>query len=520
MHIISCCFGRNCRLEVFKYRNKERLTIKMKSHENNKDDTDVEVSRCNVKQIAAMFDGLIRNISDQSKGNTEDMSALRIPDIISKKRDGFELTKEEIEFFVSKVVDKSFEGAQLGAMLMAIYLKRLNDAETTCLTHAMTHSGRVLTWPDKWKGQIVDKHSTGGVGDKISLLLVPALAACGMKVPMISGRGLAHTGGTLDKLESIPGFCVHLNHQEMTDILETVGCFIAGQTDDIVPADKIMYASRDVTGTVSNHGLITGSIISKKAAESLDALVLDVKTGKAAVIQDEKSARELATQMVRAGNGLGIKTAALLTNMDAPIGNMIGNSLEVVEAIEGLHGQGREDLYELVESLGGRALFLCGRAEKVEEGCLMIKRVIHDGTADRKFCAMLKAQGVKPDLADSLCSKDANVRELLPKSKKTTKVLCPANGYIHDIDGLKCAEVTCRLGAGRTREGEKIKHGVGLELMKHIGDEAKEGEPWIIVHHNEDELPTHILNTLNHAVVVKSTPFTGIQSRLIDVISA
>ncbi|KAK3585701.1 hypothetical protein CHS0354_020267 [Potamilus streckersoni] len=226
------------------------------------------------------------------------MSALRIPDIISKKRDGFELTEEEIESFVSKVVDKSFEGAQLGAMLMAIYLKHLNDAETTRLTRAITHSGIVLTWPHKWKGQIVDKHSTGGVGDKISLLLAPALAACGMKVPMISGRSLAHTGGTLDKLESIPGFRVHLTHQEMTDILETVGCFIAGQTDDIVPADKIMYASRDVTGTVSNLGLITGSIISKKAAESLDALVLDVKTGKAAIIQDEKLARELATQMV------------------------------------------------------------------------------------------------------------------------------------------------------------------------------------------------------------------------------
>ncbi|KAK3585702.1 hypothetical protein CHS0354_020268 [Potamilus streckersoni] len=206
--------------------------------------------------------------------------------------------------------------------------------------------------------------------------------------------------------------------------------------------------------------------------------------------------------------------------MDAPIGNMIGNSLEVVEAIEGLHGQGREDLYELVERLGGRALFLCGRAEGVEEGCQMINRVIHDGTADRKFCAMLKAQGVVPDLADRLCSREGNVRELLPKSNKTTKISCPSNGYIHDIDGLKCAEVTCRLGAGRTRAGENIKHGVGLEIIKHIGDEAKEGESWIIVHHDEDELPTHILDTLNHAVVVESTPFKGIRSRLIDVISA
>ncbi|KAL3883568.1 hypothetical protein ACJMK2_029820 [Sinanodonta woodiana] len=447
------------------------------------------------------------------------MSTLRIPDIISKKRDGKTLTEKEIEFFVSKVVDGSFQGAQLGAMLMAIYMKHLNDAETTALTRAMTHSGIVLTWPDRWKGHIVDKHSTGGVGDKVSLLLAPALAACGMKVPMISGRGLAHTGGTLDKMESIQGFRIHLTHQEMTDILDTVGCFIAGQTDDIVPADKIMYANRDVTGTVSSLGLITCSIISKKAAENLDALVLDVKTGKAAVLQDEKLARELATQMVRAGNGLGIKTAALLTNMHAPIGNMIGNSLEVVEAIEGLHGKAPDDLSELVERLGGHALFLCGHVDSVQDGCGMINSVIHNGTAVNTFCAMLKAQGVEPDLADQLCGTGADVRGLLPKSKRTTEVPCQANGYIHDIDGLKCAEVSCQLGAGRNREGEAINHGVGLELKKHIGDNAEEGEPWVIVHHDEDTLPAHILDTLNQAIVVKSGPRTGLRSRLIDVIS-
>ncbi|XP_067110995.1 thymidine phosphorylase isoform X5 [Osmerus mordax] len=273
-------------------------------------------------------------------------------ELIRKKRDGGQLTQREIRDFVQGVKLKTIQESQIGAMLMAIWQKGMETEETHALTKEMMHSGEVMSWPAEWEGLVVDKHSTGGVGDKVSLVLAPALAACGCKVPMISGRGLAHTGGTLDKLESIPGFNIYQPVQQLQRILAEVGCCIVGQTETLVPADKVLYALRDATSTVDSLPLITGSIISKKGAESLSALVLDVKFGRAALYKDLASAKTLAQSLVTVGNSLGMRTGAVLSRMDAPIGRCVGNSLEVIESLEILKGRGSHTLIDLVTTLG------------------------------------------------------------------------------------------------------------------------------------------------------------------------
>ncbi|XP_059842950.1 thymidine phosphorylase isoform X3 [Hypanus sabinus] len=277
---------------------------------------------------------------------------INILEMIRKKRDKQSLSAEEIYYFVQSVTKQTIEECQIGAMLMAIRLQGMTQEETVNLTQEMKTSGVVLEWPKEWSSIVVDKHSTGGVGDKVSIVLAPALAACGCKVPMVSGRGLEHTGGTLDKLESIPGFNINKSPEEVKQILAAVGCCIVGQTPDLVPADKKMYAIRDVTSTVDSLPLIAGSIISKKGAESLAALILDVKFGEGALYKDINRARELAQYLVNVGNCLGIQTAAALSKMDNPIGRCIGNSLEVMESIECLKGKGPKDLEELVTCLG------------------------------------------------------------------------------------------------------------------------------------------------------------------------
>ncbi|XP_062339714.1 thymidine phosphorylase isoform X3 [Osmerus eperlanus] len=273
-------------------------------------------------------------------------------ELIRKKRDGGQLTQREIRDFVQGVKLKTIQESQIGAMLMAIWQKGMETEETHALTKEMMLSGEVMSWPAEWEGLVVDKHSTGGVGDKVSLVLAPALAACGCKVPMISGRGLAHTGGTLDKLESIPGFNIYQPVQQLQRILAEVGCCIVGQTETLVPADKVLYALRDATSTVDSLPLITGSIISKKGAESLSALVLDVKFGRAALYKDLASAKTLAQSLVTVGNSLGMRTGAVLSRMDAPIGRCVGNSLEVIESLEILKGRGSHTLIDLVTTLG------------------------------------------------------------------------------------------------------------------------------------------------------------------------
>ncbi|XP_061176923.1 thymidine phosphorylase-like, partial [Saccostrea echinata] len=451
---------------------------------------------------------------------TWQLTMFRIPDLLTKKRDGMALTSEEIRYFVQEVVSGGVQECQLGAMLMAIYLKGLTDEETVCLTGAMKDSGDVLgPWPAEWEGKIVDKHSTGGVGDKISLILVPALAACGMKVPMVSGRGLGHTGGTLDKLESIEGLSVAASKNDILRILTNVGCCIVGQTDNLVPADKEMYAIRDVTGTVDNMGLIAGSIISKKAAEHLNALVLDVKFGVGAVMVDEVKSRELAKKMVDIGNGLGIKTAALITDMNNPIGKMIGNALEVAESVNCLFGNGPIELEDLVLSLGGQLMLLSGNASSVDEGRTKLKETLSNGEAAKKFKEMIIAQGADPEKAEILCTKGADVWSVLPEAKHVTSLKSKCSGYVYTINSRTCAECSLKLGAGRQASTDKINYAVGLELCVDIGSSIKEGDTWIKVHHDCDVIPDDIMRLLSGAINVQTSKPEILLTRVKDTIS-
>ncbi|NWR60668.1 TYPH phosphorylase, partial [Bucorvus abyssinicus] len=371
-------------------------------------------------------------------------------------------------------------------------------------------SGRALAWPPAWRGRLVDKHSTGGVGDKVSLVLAPALAACGCKVPMISGRGLGHTGGTLDKLEAIPGFRVTLSPEEMLSALGRVGCCIVGQSEELAPADRVLYGLRDVTATVDSLPLITASILSKKAAEQLSALVLDVKFGRAALYPTQESARELAQSLVRpqadpqpalrhllpilptlpcpqvgVGERLGIRTSAVLSRMDEPLGRCVGNSLEVLEALECLDGRGPPDLRQLVTSLGGLLLWQCGLAGAAEQGRARLGQALDDGSALRPFEAMLGAQGVPPDTAHRLCAGDLpQRRRLLGQASVQEELLALQGGWVQRVEALPLAHVLHELGAGRVRAGDPINPRVGAEVLVTVGQRLNEGEPWLRVHHD------------------------------------
>ncbi|XP_069657515.1 thymidine phosphorylase isoform X3 [Haliaeetus albicilla] len=408
-----------------------------------------------------------------------------LPVLIGKKRDGEQLEEEEIQSFVCGVTDGTAQQGQIGAMLMAIRLRGMDAVETLALTRAMAASGRSLAWPPAWQGLLVDKHSTGGVGDKVSLALAPALAACGCKVPMISGRGLGHTGGTLDKLEAIPGFCVSQSPEQMQSILERVGCCIVGQSEELVPADRVLYALRDVTATVDSLPLITASILSKKAAEQLSALVLDVKFGSAALYPTLESARELAQSLVAVGEQLGIRTAAVLSRMDQPLGRCVGNSLEVLEALECLEGGGPSDLRELVTTLGGLLLWQCGLAGAAEQGQERLGQALDDGSALRTFEAMLGAQGVPPATARHLCTGTPTQRcQVLGQASVREELPAPQGGWVQQVEALPLAHVLHDLGAGRARAGDPINPRVGAELLVAVGQRLREGEPWLRVHHD------------------------------------
>ncbi|KAK9525975.1 hypothetical protein VZT92_016639 [Zoarces viviparus] len=412
-----------------------------------------------------------------------------ITDLIRKKRDGGALSDEEIKTFIHAVTNRTIEECQTGAMLMAIWQKGMVQEEVETLTRAMMSSGEVMSWPKEWAGLVVDKHSTGGVGDKVSLVLAPALAACGYKVPMISGRGLAHTGGTLDKLESIPGFNVHQSAAQILEILHSVGCCIVGQTETLVPADRVLYALRDVTSTVNSLPLIAGSIVSKKGAESLSALVLDVKFGRAALYKDLQSAKELAQLLVCVGNGLGVPTAAILSRMDATIGGCVGNSLEVIESLETLKGNGPHDLMELVTTLGSLLLKMTGSVSDLSEGRRRISGAVIGGAALSKFQAMMEAQGVANETARSLCSAHTDYYSVLRKSEHQMELKTPADGVVVDVGGLMLAEVLHKLGAGRSKAGGPVNHSVGAELLVSLGQRVRKGESWLRLHY-EDPAPS------------------------------
>jgi pyrimidine-nucleoside phosphorylase len=398
---------------------------------------------------------------------------VRAVDIILKKRDGCALTRDEIRAFVSGVTDGSLPDYQASALLMAIVLRGMNADETAWLTDAMVHSGIRVDLSDI-SGIKVDKHSTGGVGDATSLVLAPLAAACGVPVPMMSGRGLGHTGGTLDKLEAIPGFRVNLTLDEMKDALRRTGCAMVGQTAQIAPADKKLYALRDVTGTVESIALISGSIMSKKIAEGIDALVLDVKTGRGAFMKTEADSRRLAESLVSIGNASGVRTEAVVSAMDAPLGLAVGNALEVVEALEVLHGRGPSDLIQLSTELTVRMLLLGGVAKDRGEASRRVRDAIDSGAGLERFRRVIEAQGGDPRVVD-----DYN---RLPHTIERHVITARRGGYVSAIDALQVGRASMLLGAGRNRVDENIDFAVGIMLCAKPGDKIETGAPLFEVH--------------------------------------
>ncbi len=402
---------------------------------------------------------------------------MRILDIIRKKRDGLELSRDEILAFVDGYTREEVPDYQASALLMAIYFQGLSRRETADLTEAMLRSGEVLDLSGL-PGKKVDKHSTGGVGDKTSLIIAPIVASAGVIVPMISGRGLGHSGGTLDKLESIPGFRVNLSLQEFRKMLETVNCGLIGQTKEIAPADKRIYALRDVTATVESKFLITASIMSKKLAEGIDALVLDVKTGSGAFMKRLEDSRELAGLMVEIGKRVGKQVVALISDMDQPLGHAAGNALEVIESVETLKGGGPNDLRELCLELAGWMLVLGGKASNLEEGRKQAAQEIASGRALERFRKIIERQGGDPRVLDDY--------KRLPTATKRAVVVAEADGTVESIEcellGLAC----CRLGAGRERVEDRIDPAVGLTVYAKVGDRVSRGQPLVTLHYNDE----------------------------------
>ncbi len=416
---------------------------------------------------------------------------------------------------VNGVVDGSLGDEQVIDWLRSVFENGLDEKSTITLTKSMRDSGRVLTWPKEWRHLVVDKHSTGGVGDKVSIVLAPALAAYGLKVPMISGRGLGHTGGTLDKLESIPGFRVDLSIDEMQKQVERIGLAMVGQTDSLVPADRRMYALRDVTGTVASIPLITSSIVSKKAAEGLSALVLDVKHGKAAFMEERDQAEVLAQSMADAANGMGISTSVVLSTMDQPLGCAVGNALEIVESVETLCGRGPHDLEELVCVQAGILLAASGIVEDMEEGALMIHNSLNDGSAFAKFLDMVESQGGNRDDFASDHSMLSSLG-LLDGNLLSTEIYVEENGWINDIDAMSIALACLELGSGRKTLTDTVDHAVGAIIEAQIGDEIEAGEPLIVIYHR-NELPDGFSESISSAFSV-SPESVSVETRITQII--
>jgi pyrimidine-nucleoside phosphorylase len=423
---------------------------------------------------------------------------MRPVDLIRKKRDGGEHSREEICSLVEAFTRGDMPDYQMSAWMMSVVLRGMTEAETAALTEAMLNSGRVMDLR-ALPGAKVDKHSTGGVGDKTSLILAPVAAAGGLVVPMISGRGLGHTGGTLDKLESIPGFNVNLTPDEFINVLRQCGCAMVGQTKEIVPADKKMYALRDVTGTVESPPLICASIMSKKLAEGIDALVLDVKTGSGAFMKREQDAARLAKMMVDTGERMGKRVVALITDMDQPLGYGVGNSLEVRECLEILRGEIRSgDLRALSLELAAWMFLLGRRTKSVADGRALAEKLIDNGKALEKFRDMCQWQG-------------AGDAEKLPSAKHLAEFKAPAKGFIESIQCEQVGLASLALGGGRNKQDDTIDPAVGLELHKKRGDAVKKGEVIATVHYNDSAKLPGALALLQAAYRIgpkppKSTP--------------
>jgi pyrimidine-nucleoside phosphorylase len=422
---------------------------------------------------------------------------MRAVDLIRQKRDGGVLDRTAIDFFVAGVTDGTLPDYQAAALLMAIVLRGMSPEETTALTDAMVRSGVRVEYPGI-DGTPVDKHSTGGVGDKTSLVLAPLVAACGAYVPMMSGRGLGHTGGTLDKLEAIPGFRTGLSLDELRRALSSIGCALIGQTAEIAPADKKLYALRDVTATVESIPLICASIMSKKLAEGVGGLVLDVKTGSGAFMKTLDDSRRLAESLVAIGVRSGVRTEALITDMDAPLGRMVGNSLEVIECLETLKGRGPRDLEQLSILLAARMLMAAGLERDEPAAERRVRSVLESGAGLEKFGAIVEFQGGDPQVIDQY--------DRLPSAPDRHQVTAPMSGYVSAIGAEAVGRAAVALGAGRGKLDDVIDPGVGIEVMAQVGAEVRAGDTVLRVHHRGGRGLDEALPLLTGAVHIADEP--------------
>lgn len=426
---------------------------------------------------------------------------MRMVDLIEKKRDGFELSTEEIQFIVTGYTKGEIADYQMSAFLMAVYFKNMSERERADLTIAMANSGDQIDL-SAIDGIKVDKHSTGGVGDTTTLVLGPLVAACGVPVAKMSGRGLGHTGGTIDKLEAIEGFHVEISSEEFIKQVNDIKLAVVGQSGNLTPADKKLYALRDVTATVNSIPLIASSIMSKKIAAGADAIVLDVKTGEGAFMKTEEDARELAHAMVGIGNSTGRKTMAIISGMSQPLGFAIGNALEVKEAIETLQGKGPEDLTELCLVLGSQMVVVGGKAETLEEARGMLEEVIANGKALEVMKQFIEAQGGNPAVVDDV--------DLLPQAKFVTEVPSEQDGYISFMEADEIGTAAMVLGAGRATKESEIDLAVGIVLNKKVGDRVEKGESIATIYSNTEEL-AECMKMLYNSIEYSSEPVDKVQ---------
>jgi len=422
---------------------------------------------------------------------------MRIVDVIAKKRDGHALSREEIEFFVNGVTAATIPDYQSSALLMAIVIRGMTPEETAWLTDAMVRSGDRVDLSDI-PGIKVGKHSTGGVGDKVSIVLAPIAASCGVVVPKMSGRGLGHTGGTLDKLESIPGYRIDLTIDEFKRVLRDVGTSIVGQTAALAPADKKLYALRDVTATIEAIPLVASSIMSKKLAEGSNALVLDVKTGHGAFMKTLDASRALAVSMVSIGNHAGVRTEAFISDMDAPLGHAVGNALEIIECVETLKGGGPPDLVEVVIRLAARMVVLGGI--EIDPGIAMmrVKDALSSGSALDTFARMIEAHRGNPRIVEDYT--------LLPSAPHRTYIAADRGGFVTAVLAEGIGRASNVLGAGRDKVGDAVDHGVGIRVMVRPGDEVQEGQPLIELHHRGGRGLEHASAFVRDAVAIGDAP--------------
>lgn len=404
---------------------------------------------------------------------------MRMVDLIDKKRDGKALTTEEMNWMIEHYTNGDIPDYQMSSFAMATYFQDMNDEERAALTMAMVHSGDVIDL-SAIEGIKVDKHSTGGVGDTTTLVLAPLVAALGVPVAKMSGRGLGHTGGTIDKLESVEGFHVEISEDEFIRLVNEDKLAVIGQTGNLTPADKKIYALRDVTGTVNSIPLIASSIMSKKIAAGADTIVLDVKTGNGAFMKTLEDAKALAHAMVKIGNHVGRQTTAIISDMSQPLGNAIGNALELQEAIDTLRGKGPEDLTELVMTLGSQMVVLGGKAETLDEARTLLKEAIDSGAALDKFRIFLQNQGGNPEVVDN--------PELLPQAKYHIELPAKSSGVVTEIVANEMGIASMMLGAGRQTKDDDIDLSVGLMLHKKVGDKVSEGESLITIYSNNEDI--------------------------------